>query len=320
MRSQQQPIVGAGATGPEGPICHDGRVTAPDGYIPAARSATPPDPTDLCLPVCDRDLLLWPDGRVPTLAQLPEPAELVPIGTLDGQPLWAANLPTRPDGLTRLDWGLVASTTRPALTQAAARAMQIVTWRAQHRWCGACRTELAEIEWYVGRSCPQCGLSVFATAQPVALVAILRDGPDGREILLARHSYRDTQSWLLVGGWVDPAESLEQAAIREAQEEVGLAVTDLVYWGSEAWGMAGPGILVSLFLAAPVDPDAPPQPDPGELAEARYFPLRSLPAPLPPLHHISGRLLTELASTAELASDAERASDAEQGAQVPRRG
>lgn len=47
---------------------------------------------------------------------------------------------------------------------------------------------------------------------------------DGR-VLLARHSYRSPDSWLMVGGMVEPGEGLDAAVKREAPEEAGLDIT-----------------------------------------------------------------------------------------------
>lgn len=58
-----------------------------------------------------------------------------------------------------------------------------------------------------------------------AVLVLLADGPEGAEVLLTRRSmnlrsHRGEVSF--PGGRVDPGESYEEAALREAEEEVGL--------------------------------------------------------------------------------------------------
>jgi NAD+ diphosphatase len=265
-------------------------------YVPGATATAAPSPSDAAIGVLGTDVLLRPGLELASVQDFPAAADICPVGTVDGRPLWAVSADGDPGSLVRSDWISLAATAGPYLTHIGARAVQTLRWRAQHRYCGACREPLRELP-YPGRTCPACGVSVFVTSHPVVLVAVLRDGPRGREVLLARHTYRDTRSWLLIGGWVDPAETLEAAAAREATEEAGIAVTDLTYWGSEAWGLDGPGIIIAAFTARPVDPSAVPRPDLHELSDARYFPLSDLPQPRAPGHHISGRLLDALAAS-----------------------
>jgi len=39
----------------------------------------------------------------------------------------------------------------------------------------------------------------------------------------------------LIAGFVEPGETLEEAAEREIQEEVGIQVKNVKYWGSQPW-------------------------------------------------------------------------------------
>jgi NAD+ diphosphatase len=269
-------------------------------YLPSAAKHASPGPEDLCAAVFDRGILVvsGPDGwRLPTVAELGPDGELVHVGSVDGRRTWAVAAGGVADGLVHLDWA--GCTQTGGLTRLAARAIEVVGFRTSHRYCGACRSEQVDIDGHVGRRCPTCARVEFASAQPVALVAVWRIGPAGRpEVLLAKHTYGASHLWALVGGFVDPAESLEQAAHREVLEEVGLAVGDLTYLGSEAWGMSGPNVLLAAYSAQATDPTTEPVVDGHELAEARFFPFDALPDAIPPAYLIAGRVLRELTGAA----------------------
>src|SRR6266536_4492972 len=57
---------------------------------------------------------------------------------------------------------------------------------------------------------------------PIGAAVLLRDG-QGR-ILLVQQTYRSSSVWLPPGGWVDRGETPQEAARREAREEVGLEI------------------------------------------------------------------------------------------------
>jgi NAD+ diphosphatase len=271
-------------------------VTAPI-YRASARADAPPAPDDLCVAVLDRSVLLRPataGWRLPTVAEVAT-GELLPLGTLDGRPAWGGATDTVPDGLVSLAWLDCPAELDAAQVAVVARALHVVTWLSHNRFCGACRVETEPLAELPGRRCPSCHRLTFTNAQPVALVAVLRDGAQGREVLLARHTYGAMHLWALVGGYVDPAESFEQAARREVAEEVGLTIGEPTYVGSEGWGFSGPSTLLTVFTAEATDPTAEPTVDGTELAEARFFPVNALPEPIPPPHFIAGRVLRALA-------------------------
>lgn len=87
----------------------------------------------------------------------------------------------------------------------------------------------------------------FDGARPSAVLVLVADGPTGAEVLLTRRSqamrsHRGEVSF--PGGRLDPGESYEQAALREAEEEVGVPtrgvevigrLSPISTWVSNSW-------------------------------------------------------------------------------------
>lgn len=73
-------------------------------------------------------------------------------------------------------------------------------------------------------SCPNCGAAVKQYRNPFPTVDIIIEINSGI-ILIERKN--PPYGWALPGGFVDYGETLEDAAIREAEEETSLRVTDL---------------------------------------------------------------------------------------------
>ncbi|RZW27184.1 MAG: NUDIX hydrolase [Desulfobulbaceae bacterium] len=71
--------------------------------------------------------------------------------------------------------------------------------------------------------CPHCA-KVIEPRNPVPTVDIIIE-IEGKNVLIERK--HPPPGWALPGGFVDYGESFEQAAVREAMEETGIAVTDL---------------------------------------------------------------------------------------------
>ena len=71
--------------------------------------------------------------------------------------------------------------------------------------------------------CPHCS-RVIEPRNPVPTVDIIIE--IGEKIVLIERKY-PPPGWALPGGFVDYGESFEQAAVREAMEETGIAVSDL---------------------------------------------------------------------------------------------
>ena len=116
--------------------------------------------------------------------------------------------------------------------------------------------------------------SVWRLRQPTLIgvrALIVRDGA----VLLIRHR-SGKQPWALPGGGVERNERLAEAAQREAHEETGAPVRVERLQG--VYDRIGDRIsnYVAVFVCTPLSDSRPPRS--LEIAEARFFPLNSLPA------------------------------------------
>ena len=89
------------------------------------------------------------------------------------------------------------------------------------RFCPRCG-QPATVAYPRSITCPSCGYGAYYNPKPVA--AAIPTTPDGDIILLKRGFEPGKDLWTFPGGFVDLGESVEQAAHREAQEELEIAI------------------------------------------------------------------------------------------------
>jgi len=165
----------------------------------------------------------------------------------------------------------------------AGRAFQIAEWVRTHRYCGVCATPMVHAHHELCLQCPACVLHSYPRISPAMMVLIKR----GDEILLARHARYAQARYTALAGFVEAGESIEDAVHREVEEEVGLKVRDLRYFGSQSWPF--PHSLMIAFTAEYDGGEVRIQED--EIAEARWFgPGAALPD-IPMRESIAGRMV-----------------------------
>jgi NAD+ diphosphatase len=171
------------------------------------------------------------------------------------------------------------------LFELAARALQVALFLQTHRFCGQCGSAMHLVNWELAALCNKCGHRCYPRIAPCVLVGITRPG----QILLARSTRHKPGFYSILAGFVESAETLEQAAVREVKEEVGVDITNLNYVGSQPWPF--PHSLMTGFTADYKQGDIVCQPH--EIAEASWFDLTDLPE-VPPQETLSGRIIRQI--------------------------
>ena len=212
------------------------------------------------------------------------------LGTLDGRPCWSAELADGsepPPGMAFRGLRTLYGRLDETVYGIAGRATQVVAWDRDHRFCGRCATPTERVPTERARRCPACGLTVYPRLSPAVIVLIER----GEEILLARGHRFPPGRFGIVAGFVETGESLEEAVRREVTEEVGLALAEVRYFGSQPWPF--PHAVMIGFTAAWAGGEI--RVDERELAEAGWFGVANLPT-IPPQLSIARRLIDDWAA------------------------
>ncbi|MBP8645514.1 MAG: NAD(+) diphosphatase [Syntrophobacteraceae bacterium] len=138
-------------------------------------------------------------------------------------------------------------------------------WQRRSRFCGACgaRTQVRQGGHMRVCSNGACARQYFPRTDPAVIVLVLWR----EQCLLGRQP-----SWLkgrysVLAGFVEPGETLEEAVLREVEEETGVRVDRIRYHSSQPWPF--PSSLMVGFTAWARDERI--RMLPGELEDARWF-------------------------------------------------
>ncbi len=155
--------------------------------------------------------------------------------------------------LTDLEVGLLTS------------AVALQAWHRRHPRCPRCgaQTEVAQAGWT--RVCPVDGSEHFPRTDP-AVIMLVHDGAG--HCILARGPQWKPGRMSVLAGFVEAGESAEAAVAREVSEEVGIAIRDIRYAGSQPHPF--PASLM-LGYSARLDGDPTLHIDGSEIVEAGWF-------------------------------------------------
>ncbi|EFC83008.1 NAD(+) diphosphatase [Parafrankia sp. EUN1f] len=152
----------------------------------------------------------------------------------------------------------------------AATATALLNWHGRARFCArdGSPTHVTNGGW--ARVCEAEQHEEYPRTDP-AVICLVHDGAD--RVLLARQRVWPAGRFSVLAGFVEAGESLEACVAREMAEEVGVAVRDIGYLGSQTWPF--PRSLMIGFQAV-ADPEAPLRLDDEEIVEAQWVTLDEL--------------------------------------------
>ncbi|KAJ5941571.1 hypothetical protein N7516_001739 [Penicillium verrucosum] len=172
-----------------------------------------------------------------------------------------------------------------------AQARALMDWNTRNTFCGTCGHRTLPVNAGTKRACPptdvaraaegnteqrpECNTRTtlsnlcFPRTDPTIIVAVV--SADGKRILLGR-SKRFPPGWYsTLAGFIEPAESIEDAVRREVWEESGVTLSRVVIHSSQPWPYPANLMIGALAQASdPAHETISLQHDP-ELEDARWF-------------------------------------------------
>ena len=176
------------------------------------------------------------------------------------------------NGITAGDSKSAAAGIPEYLAFAGITATQINRFRLDRKFCGRCGHPTVPSTTERACICPECGQIEYPKISPAVIIAIVDTERD--KILLTRYAGGSYRHWALVAGFVEVGETFKGAARREIMEEVGLKVSDLVYYKSQPWSFSD-SAMIGFFAKLDGDPTITLQE--SELGEAKWFSREDVP-------------------------------------------
>ena len=139
----------------------------------------------------------------------------------------------------------------------------MAAWHARHGFCANCGAETQSAAGGWRRVCASCGALHFPRVDPVVIMLVTR----GDRCLLGRQARFPPGMWSCLAGFVEPGETIEDAARREIGEEAGLKVGPVAYELSQPWPFPSQ-LMLGVSCEALSDEITP---DLEELEDARWF-------------------------------------------------
>lgn len=208
------------------------------------------------------DSTLLKDGALYTDNSASEDATVF-LGLDEGGTPWFACRTAETENLRDLRSLAMEEALPPEQLGILAQARSVLQWHERRTYCSNCgaKSEMADAGYR--RHCPSCGMDHFPRTDPVVIMVVRHEG----RILLGRQSTWKPGMYSALAGFVEPGETIEDAARREVFEESGVRVGAVRYVASQPWpflsnlmiGLIGEAVSERIVL------------DEKELEDARWF-------------------------------------------------
>lgn len=195
---------------------------------------------------CKNEILLTVSGELPQSASSPldpqDSQHVLDLKLADGEPVKAYMLDQTPvlEGYKTIPLRQSFDLLTASQYQVAGKAYELLFWDSTTKFCGVCG---APTKWdtEISKRCTACQREYWPSPAPAIIVRITRKYTDPltaqaqEEVLLVRAKDFKGDYYGLVAGFVETGENLEACVRREVLEETGLSITNLKYFGSQAW-------------------------------------------------------------------------------------
>jgi NAD+ diphosphatase len=185
------------------------------------------------------------------------------LGLDDDGHAWFAAAATAADTMLDLR-NLAASGSLPApQLDLLAQARSLLHWHQRHGFCAHCghATEMRDAGYR--RVCPACKAEHFPRTDSVIIIAVKRN----RHVLMGRQASWPPGMYSTLAGFMEPGETIEDAARREVKEESGIDVGAIEIVANQPWPF--PSSLMIGMIGEALNEDIVI--DTTEIEHARWF-------------------------------------------------
>ncbi len=141
-----------------------------------------------------------------------------------------------------------------------AEANSLLCWHQSHAFCARCGTQSVVAHGGWRRDCPNCAAEHYPRTDPVVIMLVTY----GDNCLLGRGHNFVERHFSCLAGFMEPGETIEQAALRELWEEAGVKGGKATYLLDQPWPFPS-NLMIGVHIEAQ---DDSLNIDHNELAEA----------------------------------------------------
>ena len=146
-------------------------------------------------------------------------------------------------------------------------AIGLAEWHHGTRFCPRCGGSLESRAAGHELRCTACDRAQFPRTDPAVIMAITHGEGEDEAILLGRSPVWPPGRYSTLAGFCEPGETLEDAVRREVEEEVGVRVGEVTWFGNQPWPL--PSSLMLGFTGRALTREI--QVDGAEIEHARWF-------------------------------------------------